>query len=324
MMRRAAAVSMIALACAAACNALSGVGDLDTVCATCGDGSPSPRADAGGPGDDGSADDDGGDPFVPGCTTGACSIPAPPGWIVVLFGPPTSPCPAGSLDVPLFEDATVPPNACTCGACDVTTPPSCSQGTIATNLDNFAAPSCDLTGGSLPANDGGCVVQNFNLGMHIKVTAPPPTGGACNAPSTVPASAVTSTHSHACAAPSCEACAAPGVVACAITNGDQACPPDLPTKHLVGQRAEAHCTGDCATCTVTGGTCTGALRIFDQPKCGIPTNMYTSGACQPTNATTAAAYIWTALPAFAARCEAGAPPSNATASLLGTRTVCCK
>src|SRR5437868_6769868 len=89
------------------------------------------------------------------CDGSACGLVVPPGWAVVTFGPRSASCAGGAMPTDVVENPAADAGACTCGTCQVLSPPSCSTGTIGTSFDTTSMPFCLVPGFySYDANGG--------------------------------------------------------------------------------------------------------------------------------------------------------------------------
>jgi hypothetical protein len=303
-------------------------------------------------GGDGSVD-------APTCATasgGACIV-VPPGWSIVAFSEDRAgPCPndfnAGTNDVVEAPNAA---NACSCGACTVTSQPSCDQGTIgatygSNNGGGFGGfgggggqATCTTPGTGLGINPGGgCVPypavsgQGMNAFDSVEYTPPSPTGGTCSSPAVADPSQVTyGANERVCAAGTSVTQSCSGSQPCAANVGGDylvcimmpgapvACPAGsvLSTPHWVGGQANLTCS-DCG-CAIDADTCSGTLDTFRDDTCTMmDTTFPVDGTCQGSfSATNAAAYRY--LPdAVNASCMATGT-SSANLALTSPATVCC-
>ena len=253
----------------------------------------------------------------------------PSGFHVVSLVDGSTACPSG-LDASDVVTAPVASDgACTC-ACNVTTPPDCTNGSVTRSLDQTTTPTCTYQGTTFQANGGACSSVGNTLYLsytHYAVTAPPPSGGACQYDATVDPQKITSTKARVCAPPaSCPGAACTGGAACVSQTGDVACPADFPKKTLVGTSATADCAACGASCTVAG-ECTGTFSFYTDPGCTQNGVDFTAdGTCASNPASTATGYTYYQFKGSVktATCSGTAPTSTATATLDGATTVCCK
>ncbi len=312
---RLGAALLLAVVCA--CNALNGSSELvvcapdECVSAPAPPSTPPPASN--------DAGRDSGDPFGGGCTTAACA--APPGFDAVLVGAQEQECPAGSNTLDVLSDPVAGPGACGCSQCATATPPSCN-GIVKSSGDATSGAACNTVGADLDGS-GTCVQLAGTIAAHAKLDAPAPSGGTCTASGVANAKAWTATHTRVCAAPSCDACAAPppGFQTCVAASGDRACPANFPTKHLVGVDVALAC-GACKTCTITGGTCGGAMLFYGEATCMNLVSTIPAGLCVATMPTQFKSYKWTGVVA-SITCNGTGPP-DAQASLVDASTVCCR
>lgn len=322
-------------------------------------GTDSTRVDGGAPNDaippgDGRASGDAGpDATTPAeagpCANGAPScIVVPSGWTLVAFASTRSTaCPAGFTGMPtdLVEGATASASACSCGACNLTTPPTCNSGSVPVHFDNVTGSgggSCSMlasanTGPLMNNPPGSCgtdLYQGSYAGFDVKYTSPPPSGGACTTPGMVANGGVTyASQDRACTADSAQsancngkACTptVPGPYkACIMSTGTASCPPGpLSSLHLVGTGGSLSCS-DCG-CTVTG-SCSGTVTLYTDTMC--TNNAYAVPAddsCNPIYQQQASysSYIYAGGMPQGVGCQASGS-STAHVTLAGAATICC-
>ncbi|MGO9835033.1 MAG: hypothetical protein ACLP1X_12535 [Polyangiaceae bacterium] len=282
------------------------------------------------------------------CGTGQSPcVVVPAGWTLVAFASTqSSPCPAGFGAQPtdLVEGPTAAAGACSCGACTVTSPPSCDSGMVPVHYDetvSVGAGTCDLvaqpgTGPLMNNPPGSCgtdLYQGSYAGFDISYASPPATGGVCTAPGVASGMGLTYTlQGRSCTAeaqpPSCDgnACtpsiAAP-FQACLMTAGSATCPPgNLTARHLVGTAASVTCA-DC-TCSAAA-TCAGTVTLYTDSTC--MTGAYqvpADGSCVPIHKQEASydSYIYTGGSPESVTCEASGAAEPSVA-LEGEATICC-
>jgi hypothetical protein len=277
-----------------------------------------------GPGDDGgSAPIDTGAP----CQTDACALPdlgdAGPAPALALFGDRASACPAGFDAIDVIESPTAGAGSCACGACTKGTA-NCNSGGIPTFYDTGNG-TCSIGGAQHEANNGACRNQNGQFGANASVGATNAVTAACSVGASVPSKAAVTVTSERICRPQASTCASAlcatppaGMKLCAVVEGDTACPPSLPAKHLVGNDF----TLTCATCSCSvSATCTGTLGFYPMANCaGTPKNLST-GVCTSTSSASFQSTKWTGS-VVTDTCNLGAAPPPSIV-LAGPKTVCC-
>jgi hypothetical protein len=290
----------------------------------------------------------GGPPDDASCGTGQSPcVVVPAGWTLVAFASTqSSPCPAGFATQPtdLVEGPTAGTGACSCGACTVTSPPSCASGMVPVHYDetlSTGAGTCDLvaepgTGPLMNSPPGSCgtdLYQGSYAGFDISYESPAATGGACRAPGVASGTGLT----YASQVRSCTADAQPATCegnactpsiaapfqACLMTAGSVACPPgNLTARHLVGTAASVSCA-DCS-CS-TAATCAGTVTLYTDSTC--MTGAYqvpADGSCVPIHKQEASydSYIYTGGSPESVTCEASGS-ADPTVALESEATICC-
>ena len=212
-------------------------------------------------------------PSCPG-ETGTCVDEVPPGWVRVGYSPNLdAPCPSGFLQTDVQADPILGADICTCGSCEITTPPSCAGGQVTTFYDDGSG-MCDLAGLLLdssppeecrefPAGSSG------ELSAHFKAIPPALSGGACSLKSALDSAKIPWVNGRVCVPrdESCEGdlCAGSGAFAeCIMKPGPSECPEAFPEKHAIGDPSDIAC-GPCA-CSVQG-SCTGTLELYTNGQC---------------------------------------------------------
>ena len=303
---------------------------LGSVAAACGGAADTPLlGDGGGGGGDGSTVDSVAPDGGANCDVSRCAN-VPAGFHAVSLVDATASCPNGFDTSDLVTAPIANDGACTC-ACNVTTQPDCTNGSVTRYLQTNTSTTCSQQATTFQANGGACTqIQNGALYLsysHYAVNAPPPSGGACQYDATVDPQKVSSTKARVCAPPaSCQGAVCDGASVCVAQTGDVACPGDFPKKTLVGTSATADCSACGGSCSVTGD-CTGTFSVYTDPSCTQNGVDFTAdGTCSPNPATTTTAYTYYqyAGSVKTATCGGTAPTSTATATLDGTTTVCCK
>jgi hypothetical protein len=251
-----------------------------------------------------------------------CSLTATAGWSLVAFGASrAASCPAGFTPTDVIEKPVGTSATCSCGSCSITTAPNCTAVTISTMWDSGPA-VCNFQGDYYQGAVS-CGVLGGSFGLDIKAIPPTPVPGVCTAPSTADPSTVTAAEERVCVpTAACAACGS-GIGAdfavCLASNGDNPCPMNAPTKHLVGTSPDVSC-GTCG-CSVSA-TCTGTLNFFTSGNCTGTSflQVATDGGCHLANNQTVGSYTWTGSPVNP-QCASGT--STATVALNGTQTICC-
>jgi len=281
-----------------------------------------------------------------GSDSSSCIL-VPAGWTLVAFAPTqSSPCPAGFTDrsTDLVEGPTATTGACSCGACSVTSPPSCASGSVPVHYDesiSAGAGSCALlaepgTGPLMNDPPGSCgtdLYQGSYAGFDISYTSPPPTGGACTAPGIASGTGVTyGSQDRSCTAASAQAAncngnaCAPSIAApfqaCLMTTGTATCPGNMTARHLVGTGTSVTCA-DCA-CS-TSATCTGTVTLYTDSTC--MTGAYAvsaDGSCDPIHLQRASydSYIYSGGSPQNVTCQASGS-SAPSVTLANEATICC-
>lgn len=343
----------------AACNALTGIGDL-ALDDGAPDGAPESslvdgrRDDVTGPGPaDGGSDADDPDAsifadvdatVVDGCSPQGC-FTLPLGFQLVAFGPSGGSCPENfGTPTEVVGDTTASSAACACG-CSITAQPSCpDQGakiitaTFVTNLEG-GAPVCGNNSGEI---SGGCTADGFlgpfNAGTTARRYVPPsggPTGGTCNATANKDITKLTSTKSRICQAtviPQCGSQVCPPAVAapfkaCIAAAGVATCPAEFPNGKTVGTKADFTCEGSCG-CNVTGNCSGGVLNFYDNPSCAgvVDISFTVNGQCQITPQPGGGPYLshrYIANPPTGVACNKTGTSSPSAVQLTQVTTVCC-
>lgn len=297
-------------------------------------------------------------PVCANVTTGGTCIVVPTGWSIVAFSNGRmGTCPtdfsAGTTDVVEAPNAT---NACSCGACMITNPPSCDQGTIgATYGTGFGG---GFGGGATPAtcttpgpgltidSQGSCFPYPApatsgpgpSTFSAVEYTPPAPTGGSCASPGVADPSQVTYGESERVCAPNaavtqacsggqpCSARVDVGYAICIMMPGAPVgCPAGSPfsTPHWVGGDADVACS-DCA-CALDANGCGGTLATFTDGACGtLGATFRVNGACANAFGTIPANGSYRYTPdSVDAGCAATGTSSTTNVALTSPATVCC-
>jgi hypothetical protein len=266
----------------------------------------------------------------------------------VAFAPSQSTaCPAGfDTASNLVESPSAGANACGCGACSTTTPPTCNAGSIGVDYDvalSVNVGTC-VDVGTPPTLDnppgGACgtdLDQTNYEAYDVLFTAPPASGGVCSAPGAATGTLTFGAHDRSCApndatAANCvgDVCSPTlggGYEACiaSATPGVVACPPGaLGVQHVVGTAASFTCSA-CA-CTV-GATCSaGTVTLYNNATCTHAGTSFTTGECtnvalSTTNANFSS-YKFRGGTASDVTCNA-TPGTAQNVMLTNETTICC-
>jgi hypothetical protein len=319
------------------------------------DGGGTPVDDAGGapPHDGGPTTPDDGQTPPPPFDASACNnmpgcFVVPDGWSVVAFSTaPAMPCPpnfgtASATNVFEGPDAS---GACSCGACTVTTQPSCSVGAVQGFYDTkrtaaegtCSSPDVMPVLSNSPA--GSCLTDIYDGGygtFDVEYDGPTAaSGGACTSPGVLAAHPVMfASEGSSCVANDmslvgctgnvCSPMAPPGFQVCIAVAGAQACPPGpLGTQHLVGTGATVTC-GDCG-CTVSG-TCGGdaTITLFGDTSCTRGGNTMPANTCTAISGNpTYQAYEYDGGAPDKVSCQVGASNATPDVTLANEQTICC-
>ena len=284
---------------------------------------------------------------------GACIV-VPTGWSIVAFSEGrTNPCPgdfnAGANDVVEGPNAN---GACSCGACTVTTQPSCDQGSIGATYGTDGhggfgggggQATCTTAGTALAIDPGGnCTAYpsggvGQNAFSAVEYTPPAPAGGSCSSPGVADPSQIQyAAHERVCSAGASvtQACSGGepctgnvdgGYMVCIMMPGAPvACPTGsaLSTPHWVGGPASLTC-GDCG-CGIDANTCSGTLDTFRDGTCTMMDSTFpVDGTCQSSfTAANASAYRYVPN-AVSATCTATGTSSATDVALTSPATICC-
>lgn len=331
----------------AGCNAITGAGDLvvddgafdaarESGVVTGEGGTINGPVDAGDAGSDAHLLGNVDAAVVDGCSSTGC-VTMPSGFQLVAFGPAGAPCPTDfGTPSDVVTDATLSPNACSCG-CALGTPPTCSDNGPIELTFGTAGTNCPNALGSV---SGGCSTDGF-LGPFSAVyerryTPPPGTlvGGTCSATPAKDPTKLKSGTARLCQAnvlPQCGAQICPptlggGFKACIATAGAVPCPAAFPNAKQVGASADFVCKGSCS-CTVKGNCGGGVVRFFDTDDCSGPIGLTISatGACLaiPANAGPFASRRYVPDAPTSAGCNAAGSATPDPVELTQLATVCC-
>jgi hypothetical protein len=315
-----------------------------------GDDSSAPMPDAGPgldatpPSDAGGAVPEGGNPCA---GSGSACVVVPGGWTLVAFASSqATACPAGFGDTTNLVENPSGANACGCGTCSTTTPPTCNAGTVGVTYDvalSVDVGTCDDVGtppalANSPA--GGCGTDLDTEAdyeeLDLQFKAPPASGGVCGAPgvpgtltfgaydrSCAPASAAAAN----CAGGACSPTLAPPYQACITPEsaGVVACPAGaLGVQHVVGTAASFSCSA--CPCTVSGTCSAGTLTLYPNADCGHTGTAFTTGDCTnvalSTTSSSFGSYRFRGGTASAITCAA-TPGVAEDVTLTNETTICC-
>ncbi|HEX4447011.1 MAG TPA: hypothetical protein VH044_09750, partial [Polyangiaceae bacterium] len=273
----------------------------------------------------------------------ACLV-VPAGWSVVAFSASQSmPCPPG-FDAGPSGDVVEGPSAsgaCSCGACSVTTAPTCTSGPIPVSYDydtTAAAGTCYMTANPSPLSNsppGACltdIYQGDYSTYDARYDAPPASGGACAAAGVSNAAGVTyaardrictanTPAAAGCTGDMCRPTLSGAYQECIASPGSQACPSGpLSVAHHVGTSGAVTCS-DCG-CTVTA-TCAGTMTLYTDAACKKGGTSLATGVCKFVGNAAFKAYTYAGGTAQKVACQAAAPSSGPVVSLVSEATVCC-
>jgi hypothetical protein len=306
-------------------------------------GSP---ADAGGASTDGSTQGtgDSGDPASTACPggSGPSCLAVPAGWSLVAFSASqAAPCPAGFDTRGDVVEGPSAAGACGCGACSVTTPPTCTSGPLPVSYDYDTTPTagtCYMTASPSPLSNsppGACltdIYQGDYSSYDARYDAPPASGGACAAPGVSNSGGVmyagrdrvcesSSPASAGCMGNVCRPMVSGGYQACVAIAGEAACPPGpLAVAHYVGASAAATCP-DCG-CAVTA-TCSGTITLYTDAACKKAGTSLATGVCKFVGNQAYKAYVYAGGSPQKVACQATPSSAGPVVSLVSETTVCC-
>lgn len=263
-----------------------------------------------------------------------CPTAVTAGWTRVgLAASAATSCPSGYNPFDGIESPTAPPSACTCGACAITTAPSCASGAVVSTIDNSSgAAMCNNAGATANNTTAGACLSwggSVSLAKHIESAPPASTGGACTSAGVANRGAVVTVAARECtpSAAACEAtlCGADaGVNECIAKNGDQACPPGpFATKHLVGSDFTLACSAcGCAT----SATCKGTLVVATDNACTANTvDLVVDGTCRTPPSVGGSYGFYKYVGALNTQACNTTTASGATVGVTASpRTICCR
>ena len=338
-----AGVFSLLLAGLAACNALTGVGDLDLTGGS--SGGPNDgilRDDAGRPIDaaglDGGSSGDGGagdivvTPTLAACGEQRVCLPSTKGWVPAAFPylgfGPAATCPLGwPTKTPYQREGS---GGCTC-LCTAN-----GSGSCAGPIEVKNGPACSSAAVSIAvAADGGCAAtQTFANGVAVtpKPSAPPATCGgqvANDLDEPMPSIGCTGAapiESTACGGgeicvPKPSTSVADGVLTCIQHDGEVECPTRLPFRVLVGSSIDDRRTCSPSCSCKPNGCNDGRLEVFENNDCsGNSYRVTTDGTCKPIGATQVQGLSYQP----GTGCGVDQPAKvEGTQVITGARTFCC-
>lgn len=279
-----------------------------------------------------------GPPACDPSTDPAC-LALPDGWrlVAVSSGAGTPPaCPQG-YEAPLDVGANPTPraDACECGACTITQPPSCS-GAVQVMFSPNGQGSCESTSTTQSNNPAGqCASDMYTgdaTGDRKKYTMPAPSGGAC-----APGAVATHTDrvdftdrarvcdgNRRCSGSACDARVDAPYRACFSHPGGVACPAGFAEKHVVGANVAFDCAGTCG-CDVATRSCAPVMNVYNATGCmGTPLSIPIDGTCR-TPGFTGSYRSYKVVTTPAATCtNTGGNPLASNVHLTAPTTVCCR
>ncbi len=280
------------------------------------------------------------------CSEANGCITIPGGWsLVAVETTQADACPtgfAGTAPNNVVETPTVPASACGCGACDVTTPPSCAAVPVNVYYDGFGClqGQCGCAGQpaqNANAHAGMCNTDLYTggtTGFDFRFAPGPATGGACSAPVAELTQNVTyAGHERVCVqdSPTSGNCSGdqctPGFAApyraCISQSGHQTCPAVFTTAHYVGNAASY----TCAACgCAPEAKCDGTMTYYTDTMCSAGAKAFTADgtSCAASGGSMYGSYEFAGtLATSSTTCTltAGAPSNVALTNEL---TVCCQ
>ena len=275
-------------------------------------------------GGDGGSSGDGGN--VAPCDT-KCGVNVPNGFtLVTSLDGRTTACPNGWTTKDVVANPMAAVDVCSC-ACNVTTQPDCTTGSILRHIDQTNGPMCNLNATTINVPNSGCnLLPNMiqASGWHYSATLAP-SGGACSFDAKADPMKVMAREARICEVPAtCQGAVCGAKNICVTTPGDIACPPTFPMKQVVGATATVECSA-CAACKLAA-TCTGTLSLYTDTQCNSgKTNYPVDGTCNtnPSINTLFSSFIFQGS-VGKVDCTGPAPTSTGTAKLAQPTTVCCQ
>jgi hypothetical protein len=284
------------------------------------------------------------------CDDAGNCIAVPSGWTLVAFAATqASPCPTGFVQPTDLVEGPDTASACTCGACSVTTQPSCAGGAIAVSYDTITsatAGTCNLPGIVTPLgnNPAGTCLTDLYKGDYelddLEYKPSGPSGGVCSTPGAKgPAANLTyAAQDRSCTAGSplpsgcngsiCAPTLTAPYSACIEAPGNVACPSGpLSAKHVVGTDTTFDCSA--CGCSVTGH-CTGTVTLYSDTKCkNAPLAVPADGTCNEVLALTSDpatsynSYIYQGNAPTGVACDASGSSTAGNVTLTSEATICC-
>lgn len=287
-----------------------------------------------------------GDAAPTGCGANTCGA-VPSGWTLVAFaGVRSSACPAGftkqSTDIVQASPSSLA--SCSCGACTVTSQPTCDSGSVPVHYDNVpgaGAGSCSLVASpgtgplanSPPGSCGTDLYQGSYAAYDISYASPAAAGASCTAQAS-PAGPLTTTAERVCAADNsqsstCDAHGCPENVAapfkvCIMAMGSMSCPAGpLSVRNEVGTSGSSSCPA--CSCSVTA-SCSGTLTLYTDKACTTsPYSVPADGSCNAVYKQKASygSYIYSGGSPTNVSCTASSSAGASSADLVNPATICC-
>jgi hypothetical protein len=290
---------------------------------------------------------------APACTTANNCYVIPTSWQLVAFttgaSAPTAGCPSGfAMTQPTnLDEGPITSSTCACGACSISTQPTCPTGPIAVSYD-IGGDQCGTTGTPSTqknANVGTCNTDMYTgnfpgiaySNMDLKYTPPTATGGQCASPGTA-SGAITYTAqdrtcvpdsqaSAGCSGSQCTLTLAAPYEVCVFQSGSQTCPAgQFSHQHLAGSSATVTCSS--CGCNLTT-SCTGTMKLFTSNDCTTTggakeDDIAADGACHSANTQTGQYNSYEYAPkAPAASCAASGTSTAQNVTLANEETICC-
>jgi hypothetical protein len=236
-------------------------------------------------------------------------------WKPIAIGAPG--CGAGFTSVSLLENARTTAGSCACGACRPTSAFTCAGDVSIAGGNNCGdAPIAQ-------AQNGACKVAHA---QHLMAGPPQASGSAaCAAPNDAGTGATAD--SLSVCVPGCEADFCASATRCVIAEGEQACPSGLTLRTHVGTGADPGCP-PCECEAGVPGKCTGTVTAFANTTCADSglVETYGVGTCNQFSSGDYDSVLVKLVPpdasCFPVLADAAAQMGDA--SLVGTKTICCK
>ena len=226
-------------------------------------------------------------------------------------------CATGFTAQTFETNPRVQDGGCACGACQVT-------GSFACNAPSAISGGDTCTDKPIAqATSGQCTQAHA---QHLEAYPAPASAGTigCSVANDAGAGA-TGDDVATCVPTSCSADFCGGGSVCAIAEGDVPCPSGLSLFAHVGTGVSASCT-PCSCDASAPGTCDGIVTGFETSDCtdGGLVHAYVTGTCNVFDPNTDYDSVLVQLVAPDASCSVGASSIGGDASLVGTKTICCK